>query len=126
MYTKFMYNFISTNTLHGMYFTNNTLGSIIAFNSFKDNNLGGTSQAYDDGEGNVWFDEEHHMGNHWSGWIGEDYPIDGLACSVDLYPLDENLERLPSTSESHLLYSVLSIWLVTLIVKYLRKKPNIN
>ncbi len=118
----FQYNFISHNTHYGLYLTNNSKGSTIAYNHIVDNNLGGSSQAYDDGEGNIWYDEEQQMGNHWSDWKKEGYNIDGSAGSVDLYPLDENLERLPLRTDANVLYSVLSLGVLTLVAIYLRKK----
>ena len=118
------YNFIVTNTFYGLYFTNDTEGSVIAYNTVKNNNLGGTSQAYDDGEGNVWFDEEHQMGNHWSDWNKEVYKIDGLAGSVDLYPLDENLHKLPLTTGFNSLYLILSTCIIILFVNHQRRKKS--
>jgi parallel beta-helix repeat protein len=46
-----------------------------------------TSQGYDDGLQNTWYDEESKTGNFYSDYTGKgDYAIDGDAESVDIYP----------------------------------------
>ncbi len=73
----------------------NLYDSIIHHNSFIDNNLGGTSQAYDEGINNTWYEEETEEGNHWSDWRSKKpYLIDGDANATDPYPLNKNLERI--------------------------------
>lgn len=62
----------------------------IHHNSFIDNFLEGTSQAYDRGVNNFWYDTIILEGNFWSDWISGSYAIDGVAFSVDLYPLSED------------------------------------
>ena len=72
--------------------------NIIHHNSFINNNLEGTSQGYDEGMGNYWFDNITKEGNFWSDWSGiGNYSIDGPANSEDPYCLNENpLELLLS------------------------------
>ena len=124
----FSFNYISLNTFYGFYFTNNTKGSIIAYNIVKDNNLGGISQAYDDGEENIWYDEQNQKGNYWSDWSGEGvYKIDGKANSSDFYPLTEKLERptptfLTSTNEFHWIIAIFSLTLLIASSIYRKKR----
>ncbi|NPD88978.1 MAG: hypothetical protein HGN29_09640 [Asgard group archaeon] len=58
-------------------------------NTFIDNNIGGTSQAEDNGKRNKWYNPETEEGNYWSD-LGEEckYSIDGYSNSKDLYPLN--------------------------------------
>ena len=67
----------------------------IHHNSFIGNNREGTSQGYDEGRDNFWFDKDKQEGNYWSEWDSKKpYIIDGIANSTDLYPLNENLETI--------------------------------
>jgi len=46
-----------------------------------------TSQGYDEGSQNTWYDSENQHGNTWSDYFGiGPYQIDGPANSIDLYP----------------------------------------
>jgi parallel beta-helix repeat protein len=46
-----------------------------------------SSQGYDEGEDNIWYDSENQQGNAWSDYFGiGPYQIDGPSNSVDLYP----------------------------------------
>ncbi|MHA1865699.1 MAG: right-handed parallel beta-helix repeat-containing protein [Candidatus Heimdallarchaeaceae archaeon] len=64
---------------------------VIYLNDFINNNLNGTSQAYDDGSNNKWHNENEKVGNYWypSNSIGKNYKIDGKANSKDIYVLNE-------------------------------------
>ncbi|MHA1304019.1 MAG: NosD domain-containing protein [Candidatus Heimdallarchaeaceae archaeon] len=70
--------------------TNNT----VVYNFFIHNNLNGSSQAFDNGQDNIWYDKEAKKGNYWSDSNKRKYHIDGSADSVDKYPLNENLSRI--------------------------------
>ncbi|MFW9852674.1 MAG: right-handed parallel beta-helix repeat-containing protein [Candidatus Thorarchaeota archaeon] len=53
-----------------------------------------TSQAYDDGHQNTWYDEESKTGNYYSDYTGKgDYLINGDAESVDIYPKRVGADR---------------------------------
>lgn len=46
-----------------------------------------TSQAYDEGDNNIWYDGTTQEGNYWSNYFGiGPYSIDGPSGAVDLYP----------------------------------------
>ena len=46
-----------------------------------------TSQGYDEGNYNTWYDEEGEYGNIWSDYTGgSSYSIDGRANAEDIYP----------------------------------------
>lgn len=104
-------NIITDNTGYG-YLLQNTDGSVLTNNLLQDNgnyginvdlhsddnilhhnafinSLGATSQANDDGANNVWYDTSTNQGSYYSDWSGSgSYSIDGMASSVDPYPLN--------------------------------------
>ena len=46
------------------------------------------SQGYDEGQSNIWYEEENKHGNWWDDYDGEEeYKIDGPADAKDEYPL---------------------------------------
>ncbi len=93
------YNLLQENENYGVYLESRSNNNLIHHNTFVDNNLGGTSQAYNSGTNNYWYDTSKQEGNYWSDWSGTSYySIDGDADSVDLYPLAEPVE---STSSEH-------------------------
>lgn len=100
----------------------------IHHNTFVDNNVGGTSQAFDEGPNNTWYEESTLEGNYWSDFSGTgNYSIDGSSLSFDLYPL--NSPVIPPIPE----YQAFSlIWLIlivpfTLVVPYILKtKKNLS
>ena len=50
-------------------------------------NIKPTSQGYDDGFNNLWYDPKEKFGNTWSDYFGiGSYQIDGHSNSIDLYP----------------------------------------
>ena len=84
------YNLIQANEGYGVYLRSNSHTNLIHHNTFVANNLGGTSQAFDDCTDNIWNDTATLEGNYWSDWSGiGSYSIDGSASSSDLCPLDE-------------------------------------
>ncbi|MBD3193171.1 MAG: hypothetical protein GF308_21235 [Candidatus Heimdallarchaeota archaeon] len=76
----------------------------IYYNIFENNNDGGgSSQASDNAQVNLWYNETTQLGNYWSDWQGEDsYQIGGSQDAEDLYPLTTppsktfNPEPIPS------------------------------
>lgn len=94
-YCQITFNTIQENTLYGIAVDGVSQENVIHHNFFIDNNLGGTSQAYDNYPNNTWYDEITEEGNYWSGWDKKKpYRIDGDVKSKDLYPLNESMERI--------------------------------
>ncbi len=88
---KITYNCIYQNFAYGLFLNGGSDNNVIFHNNFTENNLGGTSQAYDSGKNNTWYDKKNKSGNYWSDWIKKGkYSIDGSANNYDKYPLDEN------------------------------------
>ncbi len=79
------HNFIKNNTDYGLkvYISANVM---IYLNSFVEN-IGNSSQGYDDSEDNFWYNSLTEEGNYWSDYTGiGSYSIDGDGEAVDLYP----------------------------------------
>ena len=84
------YNLLQENIGYGIRLYSISDNTLIHHNNFIDNNLGGTSQALDDGTDNIWYDLTYLEGNYWSDWSGTgSYAVDGSSSAFDLYPLDE-------------------------------------
>jgi hypothetical protein len=65
----------------------------IHHNSFIGNGQN-TSQAYDDGSNNIWYDETVLEGNYWSDYSGNGiYRIAGVADAIDLYPFTSSTAK---------------------------------
>ncbi|MCE7748256.1 MAG: hypothetical protein GPJ51_07655 [Candidatus Heimdallarchaeota archaeon] len=119
----FTFNQFKNNEGYGIYLDNGSNNNAIHHNSFIDNNQNGTSQAFDSGENNTWWDVNTKRGNHWSGWTkGVPYSIAGNANSIDPYPLNENLKRI---NYSFVIF-IPVIVILTILQKYRRKKERIK
>ncbi len=131
------YNLLQENEGYGIYIESSSDNNHIHHNTFLDNNLVGTSQAYDDGNNNIWCDVITNEGNFWSDWSGTGYYyIDGSAGAFDLYPLDEVFEHtttehtsIESTTDENpsnftltLLILVVPLLLTRIISKKTKKK----
>jgi parallel beta-helix repeat protein len=120
----FTNNLFQENSGYGIDIDANSDNNIIHHNAFI-NNIGGTSQAFDDGANNVWYDDTVNEGNYWyNGTIATSpYAIDGTASSVDPYPLG-SMPVIPEYSSVYIVFliilSFLSISVITSI--YRRKK----
>ncbi len=121
------YNLIQENEKYGISFSSGSENNFIHHNNFIDNNLGGTSQACDDGTNNTWYDTATLEGNYWSDWSGiGNYSIYGSAGAIDLYPLDEPAEY--STDENQIYFTftllmlVVPLILTRIILKTTKKK----
>jgi len=121
---NFIYNLIEENSGYGMYLSTSSDNNIIHHNTFLNNNIGGESQAYDTGTGNIWCDELEQVGNFWSDWYSsEPYPIDGPAGAFDPYPsFNENTETPTTTSYVGVIVIANSIICVVLVMR--RKIKN--
>ncbi|MFW9853061.1 MAG: nitrous oxide reductase family maturation protein NosD [Candidatus Thorarchaeota archaeon] len=90
-YCFITYNALLENNLYGLYLQSGSDNNVIHHNTFHFNNLGGTSQAYDDGNNNQFYEIATNQGNYWSNYLSGSYSIDGSSNSVDPYPLGEPL-----------------------------------
>ena len=131
--TNFCYDTVFTNNLlqendYAIFLNFNSDSNTIHHNAFIFNDFGGTSQAYDDGAGNFWFDTSIDEGNYWyNGTVASSpYYIDGSANSVDLYPLGVE----PVISEFNFaMYSLLLliyILFIPIIIKNKRKERRLK
>ena len=90
------YNLVIDCQSWGIYLHSSSEYNRIHHNSLINNSWGNpipgsTSQGYDDGENNLWFDETTLEGNYWNTWSGSgEYEIDGMAENSDPYPLSSN------------------------------------
>ncbi len=118
------YNLLQENERYGVYLRSGSDINLIHHNTFVDNNLGGTSQAYDDSTNNFWYNSVTQEGNYWSDWSGTgSYSIDGSANSVDLYPLEEPvIVEYPQIVLLTLLLSIVPLILTRTISKRTKKK----
>ncbi len=80
---KIYENIIRDSTYYGLKFKDSTSDNLVYRNDFVRNNLEGTSQAYDDGESNLFYHPKLLEGNYWLGHKRGKYLIDGLAGSSD-------------------------------------------
>ena len=81
-------NTFLNHTSHAIFLNDDTIFIEIFHNSFIENNLGGISQAQDQGINNSWHSILLLEGNYWSD-LGSNltYEIEGSAGSIDLYPI---------------------------------------
>ena len=97
-------NIISNNRIrnakeHGIALVGTSSNNVIHHNILEENtwvdtySIDGTpkgspsSQGYDEGSQNIWYDSENKYGNTWSDYFGVGpYQIDGSSNAVDLYP----------------------------------------
>ncbi len=101
------YNHLQENSEYGVKLESNGF-NVVHNNNFTDNAYEGSSQAYDDGFRNTWYDTENLEGNYWSDYDGTgNYSIDGSAGSADLYPLKEYEESSTSEIQFSFLFALL-------------------
>ncbi len=82
------YNYFESNHEYAIYIELFNYDNIIHHNTFLNNSVEGTSQAYDNGV-NVWYDVDSSEGNYYDDWNGiGSYAIDGIMGNEDPYPLE--------------------------------------
>ncbi|MCE7743454.1 MAG: hypothetical protein GOP50_13465 [Candidatus Heimdallarchaeota archaeon] len=95
-YCNVSYNLVTDCQSWGIYLHSSSEYNRIHHNSLINNSWGNlipesTSQGYDDGEYNLWYDVTTLEGNYYDDLTGSDgYEIDGLAENSDPYPLSSN------------------------------------
>ncbi|MBY9001627.1 MAG: right-handed parallel beta-helix repeat-containing protein [Candidatus Heimdallarchaeota archaeon] len=81
------FNLFRNNTGYGIDLSGSNYFSI-HHNSFFFNNFGSSSQSFDNGQNNLWYDAVLLEGNYWNDYNETGYyQISGNANSTDLYPL---------------------------------------
>ena len=116
-------NLLQENKNYGVILGRYTEFNSVHHNHFIDNNLGGSSQAYDHGFNNVWYDTTTKEGNWWNDWTGGAYDIAGNTLSADLYPLGEPIEEADNQQKSlKKLFVLLAILPIGAIVYYFLNK----
>ncbi len=120
------YNLLQENEDYGIYLHRSkyyvSSDNIIYHNIFVDNNLGGSSQAYDDGKSNTWYDPETKEGNYWSDLETRcTHKIDGKAHSKDIYP-SNRAQSCPNPITVTVLSIVLPLLLCTAILVFVIPK----
>ncbi len=133
------YNLLQGNEKYGVYLNEGDGGYYLGFdsdnnlihhNTFVDNNLGGTSQGYDGGTNNFWYDTATLEGNFWSDWSGTgSYYIQGSASSIqgstisiDPYPLDEPVEYSTDETQIFFTFTLLLVLVPLLLTKLFSRK----
>ena len=118
---------LQENEGYGEYSPYSCDNNLIHHNNFVDNNLGGTSQGYDDGQNNYWYDIETLEGNYWSDWSGRgSYSIACGAGSEDLYPLDEPAEYSTDETQLSFTFTLLLVMVPLLLTRMISKKTKKN
>ena len=107
---------------YAVFLSSQTHDNEVYLNNFVDNAELLTSQAYDSGTDNYWYNQLNLQGNFWSDleYLCY-YELDGTAGSFDLYPLNRDADcyttSIPSTSTSTpFAFEMLVISLVLLIL----------
>ena len=92
-------NLFFRNDGYGVFLSSSTQGFLIYRNSFIENDPSlGSSQAYDGGISNLWYNQELQSGNFWDDkGTKKIYEIDGTANSVDLFPLKDPIYYPPDS-----------------------------
>jgi len=113
-YNQITFNLIENSGLWGLVLDDSSSNNMIHHNSFINNNVGGTSQAMDDGD-NIWYDENKEEGNYWEDYSGVgSYSIDGSADAEDPYPLSEP----PVYRNNNIYYAFLSLIVFIPLIAY--------
>ncbi|MCE7749109.1 MAG: hypothetical protein GPJ51_11970 [Candidatus Heimdallarchaeota archaeon] len=113
------YNYFFENTEYGVYLDQYSYFNRIHHNEFVYNNLDGFSQAFDDGEQNIWFDSNLEEGNFWTDFSGKNgYEIDGSAHSIDIYAF-----KSENTTTNDVTF-LNTLWISILILAFLKRRKN--
>jgi len=113
------YNYFFDNTEYGVYLDQYSYFNRIHHNEFVYNNLEGFSQAFDDGEQNIWFDSNLEEGNFWTDFSGKNgYGIDGSANSIDIYAFKSD-----NTTTNDVTF-LNTLWISILLLAFLKRRKN--
>ncbi|MHA1219351.1 MAG: NosD domain-containing protein [Candidatus Heimdallarchaeaceae archaeon] len=115
------YNYFFDNTEYGVYLDQYSYFNRIHHNEFVYNNLDGFSQAFDNGEQNIWFDSNLEEGNFWTDFSGKNgYEIDGSAHSIDIYAFKSD-----NTTTNDVTF-LNTLWISILLLAFLIRKKIVQ
>ncbi len=119
------YNYFHHNRDYGVYIDYESYWNQIDHNEFYSNNQMGESQAYDDGEENLWYNPTTLEGNFWSDFESGDYEIDGASNSADTYPLSDKIDE-EYTVIANILFvpSIMILFLFLLVLRLPRRSKK--
>lgn len=133
-----MFNRISNAKEHSIALVGTSSNNVIHHNILEGNtwsdtyNIDGinkgrpTSQGYDEGSQNTWYDSENEYGNMWSDYFGiGSYQIDGPANAIDLYPK----HTTGLTLFSIIIFTtsiIIGLGVVLIIYRFYYKKKKVN
>ena len=130
------YNMIQDSEQHGLVFVGTASNNIAHHNIFINNskaenyNVDGevtgriTSQGYDEGLNNIWYNDTIKEGKRWSDYDGRgDYAIDGSANSNDKYPMMVSSDETNNSSIS-LVISFILVGGVSFILHIIKKSAR--
>lgn len=120
------YNLVTNCIDYGLILNEYADNNVIYNNDFVENKWLGTSQAYDDGVNNTWYNITLLEGNYWSDWSGVgNYSIDGIARNVDPYPSHLPYTfNIDSTNRKLYLLILLAIPIAVLPIVYFSYKKR--
>ncbi len=114
-------NLLQDNGGYGINVDLHSDNNVLHHNAFI-NSFGITSQANDDGANNVWYDTVASEGNYYSDWVSGSYPIDGMASSVDPFPLGSMPVIAEYTNSYIAILFTLGFLALSVIILFYRKK----
>lgn len=115
-----VYNTFEQNINYAILLKSNSSLVLVHHNLFINNNFLGNSQAYDEGQNNIWYDKETKKGNYWSDYEKEGvYSIDGPAHSYDPFPEGK---KETTSSPFYLLNILIPLIFLYITNKKLRKR----
>ena len=122
-YVNISHNLFESNTGYALHLDASSTGSWIHHNAFISNNLGGTSQAFDDTNSlNMWDDPWNMEGNYWNDHVSGNYTLDGAWGVNDTYPLSSIPPGVPELGNlTYIIFIVPVIFVNALIIRRRKK-----
>ena len=85
----------------------------------------GKSQAFDEGDENLWYNPTTLEGNFWSDHENGNYEIDGSSNSFDKYPLSDKIDEEYTVIANFLFVpSILISFLFLLVLRFPRRSKR--
>jgi parallel beta-helix repeat protein len=128
------FNTIQDSEQHGLVFVGTASSNHVSHNIFINNSkveyytIDGertgtiSSQGYDEGSNNKWYDDTVQEGNRWSDYDGRGiYTIDGPANSEDLYPIEITSNESDTLIVFNIPLTIICVGLLITLMKRRRK-----